>query len=102
MSAAPWATHFGAMQHPRLPAHQSKCYRNRPTGSSGHERARQDRHRRIELAGLKGGLKMVSQQAMRFYQRIGYHPYEGITEDFGERDGILQELFVQRRGGVCY
>ena len=36
----------------------------------------------MALAGLKHGLNMVSQQAMRFYQRIGYHPYEGITEDF--------------------
>src|SRR3569832_1099010 len=43
----------------------------------------------MAIAGLKGGLKMVSQQAMRFYQRIGYHPYEGITEDFGERHAGL-------------
>ena len=35
------------------------------------------------IAGLRGGLRMVSQQAMRFYRRVGYHPYEGITEDFG-------------------
>ena len=42
----------------------------------------------MALAGLKGGLRMVSQQAMRFYQRIGYHPYEGITEDFSERERI--------------
>ena len=39
----------------------------------------------MALAGLKHGLRMVSQQAMRFHNRIGYHPYEGITEDFGER-----------------
>ena len=51
----------------------------------------------MALAGLKGGLKMVSQQAMRFYQRIGYHPYEGITEDFSERERILQAL-GQNRG----
>ena len=46
----------------------------------------------MALAGLKDGLKMVSQQAIRFYQRIGYHPYEGITEDFGERERILKAL----------
>ena len=46
----------------------------------------------MALAGLKHGLKMASQQAMRFYQRIGYHPYEGITEDFSERERILANL----------
>ena len=37
------------------------------------------------ISGLKSGLRMVSQQAIRFYKRIGYHAYEGITEDFEER-----------------
>jgi ribulose-5-phosphate 4-epimerase/fuculose-1-phosphate aldolase len=46
----------------------------------------------MAIAGLKGGLKMVSQEAMRFYNRIGYHPYEGITEDFSERERILKDL----------
>ena len=32
---------------------------------------------------------MVSQQAIRFYQRIGYHAYEGITEDLEERERII-------------
>ena len=36
----------------------------------------------------KHGLRMVSQQAIRFYKRIGYHAYEGITEDFDERERI--------------
>src|SRR3974390_3157005 len=44
----------------------------------------------MAIAGLKGGLRMVSQQAIRFYQRIGYHAYEGITEDFGEREPFGQ------------
>ena len=55
----------------------------------------------MALAGLKGGLKMVSQQAMRFYQRIGYHPYEGITEDFSERERILKAL-GQNRGLIMH
>ena len=46
----------------------------------------------MALAGLKHGLRMVSQQATRFYKRIGYHPYEGITEDFSERERILAHL----------
>src|SRR6476661_5862483 len=35
----------------------------------------------MAFAGLKSGLRMLSQPAVRFYRRIGYHPYEGITED---------------------
>src|SRR6202165_3490485 len=46
----------------------------------------------MAIAGLKCGLRMCSQAAMRFYQRIGYHPYEGITEDFGERARINKAL----------
>ena len=51
----------------------------------------------MALAGLKGGLRMVSQQATRFYKRVGYHPYEGITEDFAERERILADLGKQSR-----
>ena len=50
----------------------------------------------MALAGLKHGLRMVSQQAIRFYQRIGYHAYEGITEDFDERARINQDLGKNR------
>lgn len=50
----------------------------------------------MALAGLKGGLRMVSQQAIRFYQRIGYHAYEGITEDFDERARINKDLGQNR------
>jgi ribulose-5-phosphate 4-epimerase/fuculose-1-phosphate aldolase len=35
---------------------------------------------------------MVSQPAVRFYQRLGYHAYEGITEDFDERARINRDL----------
>jgi ribulose-5-phosphate 4-epimerase/fuculose-1-phosphate aldolase len=50
----------------------------------------------MALAGLKHGLRMVSQQAIRFYQRIGYHAYEGITEDFDERVRINKDLGQNR------
>lgn len=46
----------------------------------------------MAIGGLKHGLRMVSQQAIRFYQRIGYHGYEGITEDFAERARINADL----------
>ena len=48
------------------------------------------------LSGLKHGLRMVSQQALRFYQRVGYHGYEGITEDFDERARINKDLGQNR------
>ena len=50
----------------------------------------------VALSGLKHGLRMVSQQALRFYKRIGYHTYEGITEDFDERARINQALGQNR------
>jgi ribulose-5-phosphate 4-epimerase/fuculose-1-phosphate aldolase len=50
----------------------------------------------MALAGLKGGLRMLSQPAVRFYERIGYHPYEGITEDFAERARINAALGQNR------
>jgi len=46
----------------------------------------------MAIAAMKHGLRMLSQPAVRFYQRIGYHPYEGITEDFGERARINRDL----------
>src|SRR5471030_278442 len=50
----------------------------------------------MAIAGLKHGLRMVSQQAIRFYQRVGYHAYEGITEDFEERARINKDLGKNR------
>lgn len=50
----------------------------------------------MAIAGLKSGLRMLSQQAVRFYQRLGYHAYEGITEDFGERARINKDLGQNR------
>jgi len=50
----------------------------------------------MALSGLKHGLRMVSQAATRFYNRIGYHDYEGLTEDFGERARINAALGKNR------
>ena len=46
----------------------------------------------MAIAGLKSGLRMVSQEAVRFYGSLGYHPYEGITEDFSERERLIAHL----------
>src|SRR5262249_30653562 len=48
------------------------------------------------ISGLKSGLRMLCQESTRFYQRIGYHAYEGITEDFGERERLIAHLGKNR------
>jgi len=50
----------------------------------------------MAISGLRHGLCMVSQPAVRFYKRVGYHDYEGITEDFGERARINKALGKNR------
>jgi len=50
----------------------------------------------MAIGALKGGLRMLSQHSIRFYQRIGYHAYEGITEDFAERERINRDLGKNR------
>jgi ribulose-5-phosphate 4-epimerase/fuculose-1-phosphate aldolase len=50
----------------------------------------------MAISGLKGGLRTVSQPAIRFYNRVGYHDYEGITEDFSERERINRDLGKNR------
>src|SRR4030081_826638 len=58
-------------------------------------------HTRIgmALAGLKSGLRMISQEATRFYGCLGYHPYEGITEDFGETERLIA-VFAEHRAMI--
>jgi ribulose-5-phosphate 4-epimerase/fuculose-1-phosphate aldolase len=50
----------------------------------------------MAISGLKNGLRMTSQAAIRFYNRIGYHDYEGITEDLDERVRISADLGKHR------
>jgi ribulose-5-phosphate 4-epimerase/fuculose-1-phosphate aldolase len=50
----------------------------------------------MAIAGLAGGLRMVSQEALRFFNGIGYHAYEGITEDFAERERLIADLGKHR------
>jgi len=50
----------------------------------------------MALSALKDGLRMLSQNAVRFHNRIGYHDFEGITETFDERDRIVKDLGQNR------
>lgn len=46
----------------------------------------------MALSILKEGLLPLSQHAMRFYGRLGYHDYEGIALNTGERERIVKAL----------
>jgi ribulose-5-phosphate 4-epimerase/fuculose-1-phosphate aldolase len=46
----------------------------------------------IAMSAHRSGLRMMSQNALRFYKRLGYHAYEGIVEDWSERDRIVAAL----------
>ena len=52
------------------------------------------------------GLRILSLNAMRFYNRVGYHVYEGLTDSFSERDRIAATLgknraLIMRHHGIA-
>jgi ribulose-5-phosphate 4-epimerase/fuculose-1-phosphate aldolase len=59
----------------------------------------------VALSGMARGLRPLSQTAMRFYNRVGYHDYEGLTDSFDERERIVAALgqnraLVMRHHGI--
>jgi ribulose-5-phosphate 4-epimerase/fuculose-1-phosphate aldolase len=50
----------------------------------------------IAISGMKRGLRPLSQNAMRFFNRVGYHDYEGLTDSFDERERIVAALGMNR------
>lgn len=46
----------------------------------------------IAMSAHPKGLRMMSQAAIRFYRRIGYHDFEGVTEHADERNRIAASL----------
>jgi ribulose-5-phosphate 4-epimerase/fuculose-1-phosphate aldolase len=46
----------------------------------------------IAVSAMQEGLLPISQHAMKFYNRIGYHDYEGIALDIGERSRLVADL----------
>jgi ribulose-5-phosphate 4-epimerase/fuculose-1-phosphate aldolase len=46
----------------------------------------------LAVSALTCGLKMYSQNALRFYRRVGYHDYQGIVDDLAERPAIVRAL----------
>ena len=59
----------------------------------------------VAVSGLSHGLRPLSQNAMRFHNRVGYHEYEGLTDSFDERERIVAALgqhraLVMRHHGI--
>src|SRR5258708_22995805 len=46
----------------------------------------------IAVGALEEGLLPLSQWAMRFYNRLGYHDYEGVSLDIDERERLQQSI----------
>ncbi|NJR80596.1 aldolase [Sphingomonas sp. 36D10-4-7] len=46
----------------------------------------------LALAAHAGGLRMLTQNALRFWRRVGYHDYEGLVTDHEEGDRIASAL----------
>ena len=46
----------------------------------------------IGVSAQQGGLLMISQHAMRFHRRLGYHNYEGIALDLDEQQRLVADL----------
>jgi ribulose-5-phosphate 4-epimerase/fuculose-1-phosphate aldolase len=46
----------------------------------------------LAVAAQRRGLLMLTQHAMRFHDRIGYHDYEGIALDPAEQERLVRDL----------
>lgn len=46
----------------------------------------------LAVSALKCGLLPINQDAVRFYNRIGYHAYEGVSLELGERERLVESL----------
>ena len=50
----------------------------------------------VAVSASKEGLLPLSQTAIRFYDRLAYHDYEGITQNADERERIIANLGDKR------
>jgi ribulose-5-phosphate 4-epimerase/fuculose-1-phosphate aldolase len=46
----------------------------------------------VAISARREGLLPISQHAMRFYNRVGYHTYEGIALDLDEQRRLVDDL----------
>lgn len=50
----------------------------------------------IAVSTQKDGLSFISQHAMKFYNRIAYHDFEGMATDLDERERLVADLGNKR------
>lgn len=50
----------------------------------------------LAVAAQKRGLLMLTQHAMRFHNRLGYHDYEGIALNFDEQSRLVRDLGLHK------
>src|SRR5262245_27520464 len=55
-------------------------------------RCTQSHGRRHGCRQHRGWLLPLTQKSMRFYNRIGYHDYEGVADDLDERERLTRDL----------
>jgi ribulose-5-phosphate 4-epimerase/fuculose-1-phosphate aldolase len=46
----------------------------------------------MAVSSMKQGLLPLTQKSMRFYNRIGYHDYEGVADDLDEHERLVRDL----------
>jgi ribulose-5-phosphate 4-epimerase/fuculose-1-phosphate aldolase len=46
----------------------------------------------MAIASLEDGLLPLTQKSMRFYNRIGYHDYQGVADDLHEHQRLVRDL----------
>lgn len=46
----------------------------------------------MAISAQKDGLLPLSQTSLRFYNRLGYHEYEGVALDHSERDRLIEHM----------
>lgn len=46
----------------------------------------------MAVSAMQDGLLPLTQKSMRFYNRIGYHDYEGVADDLDERARLVASL----------
>ena len=44
------------------------------------------------ISARKHGLRCLTQGSMKFYKRLGYHDFEGVAEEPGERERLASDL----------
>lgn len=56
----------------------------------------------MAMSAHGNGLLPLNQGAMRFYNRLSYHAYEGMSKDFDERERIARDLGPKNKAMIMH